>query len=90
MVVIAYDPYLTTARAESLGVAQMDLDDIYEMADYITVHMPMTDATRNMINTESIAKMKDGVRIINCARGGIIDEAALEAALKDGKVAAAG
>jgi D-3-phosphoglycerate dehydrogenase len=73
-----------------MGVNSVDLETALAQADYITVHMPMTDSTRGMINTASIAKMKDGVRIFNCARGGIVDEDALAEGLKSGKIAAAG
>ncbi|MEX0325671.1 MAG: phosphoglycerate dehydrogenase [Puniceicoccaceae bacterium] len=90
MTVLAYDPYLTTARAEQLDVKKADLDTVFQNADYITVHMPKTEATANMLNAEAFAQMKDGVRIINCARGGLVDEAALGEAIKSGKVAAAG
>lgn len=90
MKILAYDPYLTDARAEAMGVNSVDLPTALAQADYITVHMPMTDSTRGMINTKSISKMKDGVRIFNCARGGIVDEEALAEGLKSGKIAAAG
>ena len=90
MTVLAYDPFLTDSRAESLGVEKVDLDTVFERSDYITVHTPLTDETRNMVNAEAFAKMKDGVRLFNCARGGIINEEDLVAALKSGKVAAAG
>jgi D-3-phosphoglycerate dehydrogenase len=90
MRVFAYDPYLTKQRAEQLEVEKVDLDTLFAHADYITVHMPKTEATANMLNGAAFAKMKDGVRIINCARGGLIDEADLDAALASGKVAAAG
>jgi D-3-phosphoglycerate dehydrogenase len=90
MTVLAYDPYLTTGRAEQLEVEKVDLDTVFERADFITIHMPKTEATTNMINAETISKMKDGVRIINCARGGLIDEADLADAVGSGKVAAAG
>lgn len=90
MEVLAYDPFLTDSRAEALGVRKVDLDTIYAQADYITVHTPLTDETRNMIDAAAFAKMKDGVRIFNCARGGIINEDDLAAALNSGKVAAAG
>lgn len=90
MQVLAYDPYLTKARAEQLGVDKVELEQLFAAADFITVHMPKTDATTNMINADSLAQMKQGVRIINCARGGLIDEAALADALASGKVAAAG
>lgn len=90
MEVLAYDPYLTASRATSLGVTQASLDEVIESADYITVHMPMTKETHHMLNADAFNRMKDGVRIFNCARGGIIDEAALIEALQSGKVAAAG
>lgn len=90
MTVLAYDPFLTENRAQSLGLAKVDLNDIFTKADYITVHMPLNDETRGMIGTEAFAKMKNGVRVFNCARGGIIDEQALVEAVKSGKVAAAG
>jgi D-3-phosphoglycerate dehydrogenase len=90
MKVIAYDPYLTLDRAREIGVELVDdLDRIYAAADFITVHMPMTDETRGMINAAALAKMKDGVRLLNCARGGIINEADLLAAIDSGKVAGA-
>ena len=90
MTVLGYDPYLSAAKAEVLGVKQVELEELFKNADYITVHMPLTDATRNMINKDTIAIMKDGVRLFNCARGGIINEEDLLAALESGKVAAAG
>jgi D-3-phosphoglycerate dehydrogenase / 2-oxoglutarate reductase len=89
MHVIAYDPFLSEGRASELGVEKVDLDELFSRADFITLHTPLTDKTRNVINAEAIAKMKDGVRIINCARGGLIVEADLIAALKSGKVAGA-
>lgn len=90
MRVAAYDPYLTEDRARSLGVEKMELEELYREADLITVHMPLTDATRNMIDARAIAQMKKGVRLVNCARGGIINEQALCEALESGQVAAAG
>jgi len=90
MDVLAYDPYLTESRAKTLGVKQATLDEVIENADYITVHMPMTKDTKHMLNADAFSRMKDGVRVFNCARGGIIEEAALIDALKSGKVAAAG
>ena len=89
MTVLAYDPYLSAERAEQLGVEVSDLDGIYRRSDFITVHTPLTDETRGLISNDTIAKMKDGVRIINCARGGIIKETDLYEALKSGKVAGA-
>ncbi len=90
MTVFAYDPYLTAERARDLGVRKVELDELLKEADFITVHMPKTDATKHMLDADAFAKMKTGVRILNCARGGLIDEAALAAALESGKVAAAG
>ncbi|HTJ01138.1 MAG TPA: phosphoglycerate dehydrogenase [Dongiaceae bacterium] len=91
MKVVAYDPFLTEARAQALGVElATDLDAVYRVADFITVHMPVTDMTRGMLNAAAFAKMKPNVRIVNCARGEIIVDADLIAALDSGKVAAAG
>ncbi|MDI6897147.1 phosphoglycerate dehydrogenase [Methanocella conradii] len=89
MEVLAYDPFTTPERAKDLGARLTTLDEIYEKADYITVHTPLIPSTRHMISTPQFEKMKKGVRIINCARGGIIDESALLEALKSGKVAGA-
>ncbi|HEV7717760.1 MAG TPA: phosphoglycerate dehydrogenase [Arsenicitalea sp.] len=89
MKVIAFDPFLTAERALDLGVEKVELDNLLARADFITLHTPLTEQTRNIISAEALAKVKDGVRIINCARGGLIDEVALEAALKSGKVAGA-
>jgi len=90
MRVYAYDPYLSASRARSLQIELVErLDEIVPLADYITMHMPLTDETKNMLNAERLAKTKKGVRIINCARGGLIDEAALYEALKSRQVAAA-
>lgn len=90
MEIIAYDPFLTEARADSMGVEPVELDGLFARSDYITVHMPLTDQTKYMIDEAAFEKMKDGVRVFNCARGGIIKESALLAALHSGKVAAAG
>ena len=89
MKVIAYDPYLSEKRAIELGVEKADLDTVLARADVITVHTPLTDATRNILSREALAKTKKGVRIINCARGGLVDEDALADALKSGHVAGA-
>ncbi|NBP25176.1 MAG: phosphoglycerate dehydrogenase, partial [Proteobacteria bacterium] len=90
MRVLAYDPFLTEVRARQLGVELVaDTDAIYRSSDFITVHMPVTPDTRGMINSESIAKMKPGVRIVNCARGEIVNEPDLIAGLESGKVAGA-
>jgi D-3-phosphoglycerate dehydrogenase len=90
MDVLAYDPYLTESRAKALGVKQATLDEVIVNADYITVHMPMTKDTKHMLDADAFARMKDGVRVFNVARGGIIEESALIDALNSGKVAAAG
>jgi len=89
MKVIAYDPFLSDERAAVLGVTKVELDELFARSDFITLHVPLTDKTRLIINADAIAKMKDGVRVINCARGGLVDEAALADALKSGKVAGA-
>ena len=89
MKVIAYDPFLSAERAVEIGVEKVDLDDIFRRADFITLHTPLTDKTRNIIDRAAIARMKKGVRIINCARGGLIVEDALYEALKSGHVAGA-
>ncbi len=90
MKVVAFDPYLSAERAVELGVEKVELDELFRRADFITLHTPLTEKTRNIIDAAAIAKMKDGVRIINCARGGLVDEEALAAAIKSGKVAGAG
>ncbi len=90
MRVHAYDPYLSAGRAKALQVELVErLDDILPFADYITMHMPLTDETRNMLDAERLAKTKRGVRIVNCARGGLVNEEALAEALKSRQVAAA-
>ncbi len=89
MRVIAFDPYLTDERAEALGVERVELEDLLARADFITLHTPLTTQTRNIISAENISKMKKGVRIINCARGGLVDEDALRQALDNGHVAGA-
>ncbi len=89
MKVVAYDPFLSQERADDLGVEKVELSELFKRADFITLHTPLTDKTRNIINAEAIRAMKKGVRIINCARGGLVDEAALYEALKSGAVAGA-
>jgi D-3-phosphoglycerate dehydrogenase len=89
MKVIAYDPFLTPERAVDLGIEKVGLDELLARADFITLHTPLTDQTRNILSRENIAKTKKGVRIINCARGGLIDEEALKEALESGQVAGA-
>ena len=89
MKVIAYDPFLTEDRAIELGVEKADLDTLLARADFITLHTPLTDQTRNILSAENLAKTRKGVRIVNCARGGLIDEAALKDMLDSGHVAGA-
>ncbi|MBL4732608.1 MAG: phosphoglycerate dehydrogenase [Rhizobiaceae bacterium] len=89
MKVVAYDPFLSKERAVELGVEKLELDELFARAHFITLHVPLTDKTRNIIDAAAIAKMKDGVRIINCARGGLVVEKDLVEALKSGKVAGA-
>ena len=89
MKVIAYDPYLSPERAVTLGVEKVELDELLARADFITLHTPLTDATRSLIDAKAIAKMKKGVRIVNCARGGLIVEQDLKAALDSGHIAGA-
>ena len=89
MKVVAFDPFLSQERADDLGVEKVDLDELFRRADFITLHTPLTDKTRNIINAGAIKNMKKGVRIVNCARGGLVDEAALYEALKSGQVAGA-
>jgi D-3-phosphoglycerate dehydrogenase len=90
MKVVAYDPYLSLERANNLGVEKVELDELFSRADFISLHTPMTDATRGIINALAFTKMKDGVRIVNCARGGLIIEKDLKIAIEMGKVAGAG
>ena len=90
MKVYGYDPYLSVKSAWNLThntVHIFDINEIFEKCDYITVHVPLTDSTKNLVNAEAIAKMKDGVRILNFARGGLVDNTALKSALESGKVA---
>ena len=89
MKVIAYDPFLSPERAADIGVEKVDLEDLLRRADFITLHTPLTEKTKNILDAKAIAKTRKGVRIINCARGGLIDEAALRAALDSGHVAGA-
>ncbi len=91
MKVYGYDPYLSVKSAWNLthnAIHIFDINEIFEKCDYITIHVPLTDSTKNLINADSIAKMKNGVRILNFARGGLVDNNALKAALESGKVAA--
>lgn len=89
MRVIAYDPFLTKEKAESMNVEKVELDELLKRADFITLHTPLNDATRGILGKEAFAKMKKGVHIVNCARGGLIDEAALKTAIQEGKVSGA-
>src|SRR3982751_273712 len=89
MKVAAYDPFLSSERAVELGVDKVELDDLLARADFITLHTPLTDQTRGILSREALARTKPGVRIVNCARGGLIDEAALKDALDSGQVAGA-
>lgn len=87
--VIAYDPYLTEKRAVDLGVEKVELDDLLHRADVISLHTPLTDSTRNILGADALARCRRGVLIVNCARGGLVDEAALDEALCSGHVAGA-
>lgn len=89
MKVVAFDPFLTPERALEMGVEKVDLEGLLARADFITLHTPLTDQTRNILSAENLAKTKKGVRIVNCARGGLIDEAALKAGLDSGHIAGA-
>ena len=89
MKVIAYDPFLSPERARDLGVEKVELAELFKRADFITLHTPLTDKTRNIVDAAALATVKKGVRIINCARGGLVDETALRAALDSGHVAGA-
>jgi D-3-phosphoglycerate dehydrogenase / 2-oxoglutarate reductase len=89
MKVIAYDPFLSPERAVEIGVEKVELDDLLRRADFITLHTPLTEKTRNIIDAAALRKTRKGVRVINCARGGLVDEQALAVALKEGHVAGA-
>ncbi|WP_341232716.1 phosphoglycerate dehydrogenase [uncultured Sulfitobacter sp.] len=89
MKVVAYDPFLSEEKAQKIGVEKVELDELLARADFITLHVPYTDQTANILSKEALAKTKKGVRIINCARGGLVDEEALAEALKSGHVAGA-
>jgi D-3-phosphoglycerate dehydrogenase len=90
MDVVAYDPYLQPARAAQLNVRLVELDELLKISDFITIHLPKTKETANLIGTDALKKVKPSVRIINAARGGVLDEAALYEALKEGRVGGAG
>ena len=89
MKVIAYDPFLTPERAATLGIEKVTLDELLARAEFVTLHTPLTESTRNILSAENLAKTRPGVRIINCARGGLIDEAALKAGLDSGHIGGA-
>ena len=89
MEVLGYDPFVTTEMCRSLGITPMELEAIWPAADYVTLHVPLTDETRGLIGPETLSRLKPGARLVNCARGGLIDEAALCEALRDGRVAGA-
>ncbi|WP_347303207.1 phosphoglycerate dehydrogenase [Croceibacterium sp. TMG7-5b_MA50] len=89
MKVVAYDPFLTPDRAVELGIEKVDLETLLQRADFITLHTPLTDETRNILSRERLEKAKKGVRIVNCARGGLVDEAALKDLLESGHIAGA-
>ncbi|HEY7296759.1 MAG TPA: phosphoglycerate dehydrogenase [Xanthobacteraceae bacterium] len=89
MKVIAYDPFLSAERARDLGVEKIELAELFKRSDFVTLHTPLTDKTTNIIDAKALANMKKGVRIINCARGGLVDEIALREALDSGRVAGA-
>jgi len=89
MKVLAYDPYISASLAEELGVELLPLEELLERSDFVTLHVPLSDATRHMIGAEQLARMKSSARLINCARGGLVDEEALYNALKSGRLAGA-
>src|SRR5262249_29756731 len=89
MKVIAYDPFLSPERAQLLGVEKVDLADLIRRAEFITLHAPLTDKTRNILSADALAATRKGVRIVNCARGGLVDEKARREALDAGHVAGA-
>ncbi|MDE3015819.1 MAG: phosphoglycerate dehydrogenase [Pseudomonadota bacterium] len=89
MRVIAYDPYLSKERADAIQVEKVELDSLFERADIVSLHTPLTETTRHIINKNTLAMCKKGVRIVNCARGGLIDEAALKDAIESGQIAGA-
>ena len=89
MKVISYDPYLSVEKALDLGIEKVEINELFERSDFISLHTPMTDMTRGIINSEAFSKMKNNVRIINCARGGLIVEQDLKIAIESGKVAGA-
>jgi D-3-phosphoglycerate dehydrogenase len=89
MKVVAYDPFLSKEKAQSIHVEKVELDELLKRADFVSLHTPLTDSTRNILNKDAFAKMKKGVRIVNCARGGLVNEADIKVALESGQVAGA-
>src|SRR5256714_7309116 len=89
MRVVAYDPYLSPERADDLGIEKVELNDLLARADFISLHTPLTPETRSIISAEAIGRMKKSARLINCARGGLVDETAVKAALDSGQLAGA-
>src|SRR6516165_6679044 len=89
MKVVAYDPFLSAERARDLGVEKVELTELFKRSDFVTLHTPLTEKTKNIIDAKALATMKKGVRIVNCARGGLVDEQALRAALDSGHVSGA-
>ena len=89
MNVIAYDPYISPEMVDKLGIKGVSLDELFARSDYITVHTPMTKETRNLLNADAFKKMKKGVFVVNCARGGIVNEQDLYEAIQAGIVAGA-
>src|ERR1051326_8906729 len=89
MLIVAYDPFIAPEQARDLEIELAPLDDVYARADFLTVHTPLTAETRGLIDREVFAKMKKGARLINCARGGLVDEAALHEAITNGTIAGA-
>ena len=87
MRIVAHDPYVTSHIAQDMNVELVDLPTLYAQSDYIILHVAATDETKSMLSHDAFSRMKDGVRIVNCARGELVDEQALEAALASGKVA---
>ena len=89
MKVIAFDPFLTEDRAKAIGIEKVELEDLFARSDFITLHAPLTESTKNIVDAKALAKMKKGVRIINCARGGLVVEDDLKTAIESGHVAGA-
>ena len=89
MKVVAYDPFLGTEKADQMGVEKVELDELLRRSDFVTLHVPLTEQTRNILSREAIGRLKPGARVVNCARGGLVDEEALAEALREGRVAGA-